>query len=167
MHQFQVKSSIFFGLLTLSTLWANSAGDKLMIFVLFCPKKRTLSIHVNCLILHENVKVYSLGTIRKNISKCLLLNVLPSMLSVHNLLPRKYMLTQEKTLTAESVSGGRPSSPCTDDQGLRCSPTESCIRFYITKTYLYNFDPLKLHFYLVKLGFIGVYIFLFLLKNID
>ena len=32
----------------------------------------------------------------------------------------------------------------------------------ITKTYLYNFDPLKPHFYIVKLGFTGVYIiFLF------
>ena len=31
-----------------------------------------------------------------------------------------------------------------------------------------NFDPLKPHFYIVKLGFTGVYIiFLFLLKNID
>ena len=28
----------------------------------------------------------------------------------------------------------------------------------ITKTYLYNFDPLKPHFYVVKLGFTGVYI---------
>ena len=28
----------------------------------------------------------------------------------------------------------------------------------ITKTYLYNFDPLKPHFYTVKLGFAGVYI---------
>ena len=38
---------------------------------------------------------------------------------------------------------------------------------YMTKTYLYNFDPLKPHFYIVKLGFTGVYIiFLFLLKNI-
>ena len=38
----------------------------------------------------------------------------------------------------------------------------------ITKTCLYNFDPLKPHFYIVKLGFTGVYIFfLFLLKNID
>ena len=36
------------------------------------------------------------------------------------------------------------------------------------KTYLYNLDPLKPHFYIVKLGFTGVYIiFLFLLKNID
>ena len=39
----------------------------------------------------------------------------------------------------------------------------------ITKTCLYNFDPLKPHFYIIKLGFTGVYIifFLFLLKNID
>ena len=28
----------------------------------------------------------------------------------------------------------------------------------ITITYLYNFDPLKPHFYIVKLGFTGVYI---------
>ena len=28
----------------------------------------------------------------------------------------------------------------------------------IMKTCLYNFDPLKLHFYIVKLGFTGVYI---------
>ena len=30
----------------------------------------------------------------------------------------------------------------------------------ITKTYLYNFDPLKPHFYTVKLGFTGIYIIL-------
>ena len=30
----------------------------------------------------------------------------------------------------------------------------------ITKTYLYNFDILKPHFYIVKLGFTGVYIML-------
>ena len=38
----------------------------------------------------------------------------------------------------------------------------------ITKTCLYNFDPLKPHFFTVKLGFTGVYIiFLILLENID
>ena len=39
----------------------------------------------------------------------------------------------------------------------------------ITKTYLYNSDPLKPHFYTVKLGFTGVYIIfvIVLLKNID
>ena len=31
-------------------------------------------------------------------------------------------------------------------------------RRFITKTSLYNFDPLKPHFYLVKLGFTEVYI---------
>ena len=39
-------------------------------------------------------------------------------------------------------------------------------KIIITKTRLYNFDPLKPHFCIVKLGFTGVYI-LFLLKNID
>ena len=38
----------------------------------------------------------------------------------------------------------------------------------ITKTSLYNFDPLKPHVYIVKLGLIGYTLFfLFLLKNID
>ena len=36
------------------------------------------------------------------------------------------------------------------------------------ETYLYNFDPCKPHFFIVKLGFTGIYIiFLFLLKNKD
>ena len=38
----------------------------------------------------------------------------------------------------------------------------------ITKTYLYNFDPLKPHFYIVKLGFTGVYIIILIsAQNID
>ena len=39
----------------------------------------------------------------------------------------------------------------------------------LTKIWLYNFDSLKPHFYIVKLGFTGVYIifFLFLLENKD
>ena len=36
----------------------------------------------------------------------------------------------------------------------------SILNFFVTKTRLYNFDPLKPHFYIVKLGFTGVYIFL-------
>ena len=40
--------------------------------------------------------------------------------------------------------------------------------YIITKTYLYNFDPLKPHFYIVKLGFTGVHIiFLISIQNID
>ena len=39
---------------------------------------------------------------------------------------------------------------------------------FITKTCLYNFDHLKPHFYIVKLGFTGVYsIFLISTQNID
>ena len=39
---------------------------------------------------------------------------------------------------------------------------------FITKTCLYNIDPLKPHFYIVKLGFTGVYIiFLISAQNID
>ena len=39
---------------------------------------------------------------------------------------------------------------------------------FITKTRLYNFYPLKPHFYIVKLGFTGVYIiFLISAQNID
>ena len=51
---------------------------------------------------------------------------------------------------------------CNDNiSGNKCS---RCI----TKTYLYNFDPLKPHFYIVKLGFTGVYIiFLIYAQNID
>ena len=42
----------------------------------------------------------------------------------------------------------------------RVGPFISCYfnLIYITKTRLYNFDPLKPHFYIVKLGFTGVYI---------
>ena len=43
-----------------------------------------------------------------------------------------------------------------------------CRCWPITKTYLYNFDPRKPHFYIVKLGFTGVYIiFLISGQNID
>ena len=42
------------------------------------------------------------------------------------------------------------------------------VAYNITKTYLYNFDPLKPDFYIVKLGFTGVYIiFLFSAQNVD
>ena len=44
----------------------------------------------------------------------------------------------------------------------------SALGAHITKTCLYHFDPLKPHFYIVKLGFTGVYIiFLISAQNID
>ena len=46
--------------------------------------------------------------------------------------------------------------------------TVATILKIITKTHLYNFDPLKPHFYIVKLGFTGVYIiFLISAQNIN
>ena len=45
------------------------------------------------------------------------------------------------------------------------APMVSYVAFVITKTYLYNFDPLKPHVYIVKLGY--TLFFLFLLKNMD
>ena len=50
-----------------------------------------------------------------------------------------------------------------DNLGARLSSSStSCrrfiLQFLITKTCVYNFDPLKPHFYIVKLGFTGVYI---------
>ena len=43
---------------------------------------------------------------------------------------------------------------------IRCvlSVDQDFFFFFITKTCLYNIDPLKPHFYIVKLGFTGVYI---------
>ena len=46
--------------------------------------------------------------------------------------------------------------------------SNAVITLNITKTCLYNFDPFKPHFYIVKLGFTGVYIiFLISVKNIE
>ena len=69
-----------------------------------------------------------------------------------------------------------------DDRANKVRLYEVRLMLNITKTYLYNIDPLEPHFYIVKLGFTGVYIifltssqkhrlcslfFLFLLKSID
>ena len=49
--------------------------------------------------------------------------------------------------------------PDQTNQGLHCVLTEALDNIEcIMKTHLYNFDPLKPHFYIVKLGYTGVYI---------
>ena len=49
----------------------------------------------------------------------------------------------------------------------RSKRTHAANMFYITKSYLYNFGPLKPHFYIIKMVFTEVYvIFLILLKTI-
>ena len=48
------------------------------------------------------------------------------------------------------------------------APMRPYLSLHITKTRRYNLDPLKPHFYIVKLGFTGVYIiFLISARNID
>ena len=44
-------------------------------------------------------------------------------------------------------------------KAMFCNRGSFCKSFIITKTCLYNFDSLKPLFYIVKLGFTGVYIF--------
>ena len=41
-------------------------------------------------------------------------------------------------------------------KGFTVDPAKAVSLLHITKTYLYNLDPLKPHFYIVKLGFTGV-----------
>ena len=54
--------------------------------------------------------------------------------------------------SSEKADGAAPTN-C-----LSFEETGIFIASFITKTCLYNFDPLKPHFYIVKLGFTGVYI---------
>ena len=70
--------------LTLSRIWANSADDKLMIFFLFFPEN-TISLFMQIVSpgdnLHDMSNLFSEKN-KKNISKCHLLNFLPSMLTI-------------------------------------------------------------------------------------
>ena len=55
----------------------------------------------------------------------------------------------------------KPTTSALYDEIHHVTPAAVAIKTvseYITNTCLYNFDPLKPPFYIVKLGFIGVYI---------
>ena len=72
--------------LTLTTLWANSTDDKLMIFFSYFPRKQAFAFHANCLLRRQdawNTKAYFLGKNKKTVSVCCLLKSLPSMQSVN------------------------------------------------------------------------------------
>ena len=63
---------------------------------------------------------------------------------------------QKERLAQESkpeVTKNHFCLPCSKWQKIYCESN-----YLIAKTYLYNFDLLKPHFYIVKLGFTGVYI---------
>ena len=62
----------------------------------------------------------------------------------------------------------RRESPRWDITHAQDAVNPHSLRMLITKTYLYNFDPLKPHFYIVKIGLQGYTLFsLFLIKNTD
>ena len=71
------------------------------------------------------------------------------------------VLGRMRTVSLGVCGQWKPRSACASaqsDQGLRCQLTKSLDTTKCTKTRLYNLDPLKPHFYIVKLGFTGVYI---------
>ena len=88
--------------------------------------------------------------------------------SVVQRIPRYSKILQDHSKARGEGGGGGGRARKLDYSCRFClSQMGSFLLFHITKTCLYNFDPLKPHFYTVKLGFTGVYIiFLFLLKNI-
>ena len=65
-----------------------------------------------------------------------------------------------KLRTVNLIKRGHEVRRALKTGSLHCLPfiAQSLHTTIITKTYLYNFDPLKPHFYIVKLGFTGVYI---------
>ena len=71
------------------------------------------------------------------------------------------VLTSEENVPSHMCAQRRFRSPCASAQSARNLDSKDAI----TKTRLYNFDPLKPHFYIVKLGY--TLFLLFLLKNID
>ena len=71
--------------------------------------------------------------------------------------------------TPKSLSDKQMATRASVNSGLLLKRLRSLREWNsITKTCLYNFDPLKPHFYIVKLGFTGVYIsFLISAQKID
>ena len=75
--------------------------------------------------------------------------------------------TTKRTQTGHNMDKRKPATS-SHMATQRTNNTRATALELITKTYLYNFDPHKPHFYMVKLGFTGyTLLFLFLLKNID
>ena len=84
--------------------------------------------------------------------------------------PTRKLVGFAKTMSPHKIHcHTNPITICESVPPKRCVPTKYiAIQIHITKTCLYNFDPLKPHFYIVKLGFAGVYIiFVISAKNIN
>ena len=77
------ETFVLWALLTSTTLWADSADNKLMIFFLIFPGNRIWQYNTNCLHWRQfawNVKPCFLGKMEKSISICHLLKILPRVL---------------------------------------------------------------------------------------
>ena len=82
--------------------------------------------------------------------------------AISSLLPNKLITMPDRTDQSAKLSYGATLLAAQETSIHRI--TRPCI----TKIRLYNFDPLKPHFYTVKLGFTGVYvIFPISAQNID
>ena len=69
------------------------------------------------------------------------------------------LLRLAKTLVARTLLQRKNKEPCGHKRAAKAAQSEQgvpCSSLFITKTRQYNFDPLKPHFYIVKLGFTGV-----------
>ena len=102
-------------------LRAKSADDKLLTLFLF-PRKQDLTFHANCFSRRQfacNVISYFLEKNKKNLSKCHLLEILPSMLSVKLLadtqilldIQRHLLFSAKKRLNDKVISGLVPNNP--------------------------------------------------------
>ena len=65
---------------------------------------------------------------------------------------------QGMVLSLSSLQTNTFANRADPDETARSEPSYQDHTVCISKTCLYNFDPLKPHFYIVKLGFTGVYI---------
>ena len=65
--------------------------------------------------------------------------------------------TDQNPRNDTKLKGKRPVSARTQAKGKLTVKKTAFSSPPITKTCLYNFDPLKPHFYIVQLGFTGVY----------
>ena len=69
--------------LTFTTLWANSADDKLILFLIFSGNRFDISCKLSAMetICMKGQSLFS-GKNKKNISACRLLKILPRVLSI-------------------------------------------------------------------------------------
>ena len=86
---------------------------------------------------------------------------------VHSLNMNRNLILRRRSANFASSCPVRPYQKNHQNLGKKHAPLNFRVG-YITKTRLYNFDPLEPNFYIVKLGFTGVYIiFLISAQNIN